>query len=383
MQHCLIYYPDYAHANPYQAMLYASIDGAFPARAGTIADALEALRRADWPQRTIFHVHWEDAIYRHLPSADAALEECQKFLELAERFIHDGGLLVWTIHNRAPHDRRYLEVHRQLCAKLAILAQQIHVHSYAAGAEMVRDRQLDRTKVAVIPHGNYAPIYRRRRLARRASRDGRRFLLFGRLGRYKGAEELVRAFLALPDGRAELVIAGKQIDPIDLSALPPSVAARITTHNRFLDQDEVPGVVASADFMVAPYLASLTSGTLLLAMSLGRPVIAPRLPTLAELIIDGENGLLFDPQQQGGLTTALARACAMNASELQRLSDAAFDTAMRYDWKMVGNLWSGLLHRLVAQPRVRRINVRPTPARRTRLSSQDRLSRACDASPPH
>jgi glycosyltransferase involved in cell wall biosynthesis len=361
MQHCLIYFPDYAHANPYQAMLYASIDGAFSARPGTIADALEALGRADWPQRTIFHVHWEDAIYRHLPNATAALEECQRFLDHAEQFIDDGGLLVWTIHNRAPHDGCHLEVHGQLCAKLAILAQQIHVHSYTAAAELSLERRLDRSKLAVIPHGNYAPIYARRRIPDPANRNGRRFLLFGRLGRYKGSEELVRAFTALPDVRAELVIAGKQIDPVDLSTLPPDVAARITTQNRFLDQAEIPDLVASVDFMVAPYLASLTSGTLLLAMSLGRPVIAPRLPTLAELIIDGENGLLFDPQEDGGLAAALGRACAIDASTLQRLSKAAFDTAMRYDWPMIGNLWSGLLHRLVAQPRVRRINLGTAP----------------------
>ena len=183
MQHCLIYFPDYAHANPYQAMLYASIDGAFSARAGTIASAQEALGRADWTQRTIFHLHWEDAIYRHLSDSDTALEECRRFLDDAEEFIHEGGLFVWTIHNRAPHDGRYLEVHQQLCAKLAVLAQQIHVHSYTACAELVRDRHLDRSKLAVIPHGNYAPIYVRRRTAEPLIRDGRRFLMFGRLGR--------------------------------------------------------------------------------------------------------------------------------------------------------------------------------------------------------
>jgi glycosyltransferase involved in cell wall biosynthesis len=361
MQHCLIYFPDYAHANPYQAMLYASIDGAFSARPGTIADALEALGRADSPQRTIFHLHWEDALYRHLPSATAALEECQRFLHQIEQFIDDGGLFVWTIHNRAPHDGCHLEVHGELCAKLAMLAQQIHVHSYTAAAELLLDRRLDRSKLVVIPHGNYAPVYPSRRIPDQTSRNGRRFLLFGRLGRYKGSEELVRAFAALPDVRAELVIAGKQIDPIDLSILPPSVAARITTHNRFLEQAEIPNLVTSADFMVAPYVASLTSGTLLLGMSLGRPVIAPRLPTLVELITDGANGLLFDPQEEGGLAAALARACAMDTAMLRRLSEAAFDIAMRYDWRMIGNLWSGLLHRLVAQPRVRRIDLGPAP----------------------
>jgi beta-1,4-mannosyltransferase len=355
MQHSLIYFPDYAHANPYQAMLYASLDGAFSARPGTIVDALDILGRTDWPQRTIFHLHWEDAIYRHLPSAEEALQECQRFLERTERFLEDGGLFIWTIHNRAPHDARFLEVHEELCAKLAVLAHQIHVHSYSAAAELARDRRLDHSKLAVIPHGNYAPVFPRRRIPLRAAQAGCRFLLFGRLGRYKGSDELVRAFLALPDSRAELMIAGKQIDPIDLSSVPSSVAARITMENRFLDEAEIPNLFASVDFVVAPYVASLTSGTLMLAMSLGRPVIAPRLPTLAELIADGENGLLFDPDQDAGLAAALARACEIEASGLRQLREAAFNTAMRYDWRMIGSLWSGLLYRLVARPQVRRL----------------------------
>ena len=360
MQHSLIYFPDYAHANPYQAMLYASIDGAFSARPGTIVDALDVLGRADWPQRAIFHLHWEDAIYRHLPNADAALQECQRFLERSEQFLEDGGLFVWTIHNRAPHDGRFLEVHEELCAKLGVLAHQIHVHSYSAAAELARDRRLDHSKLAVIPHGNFAPVFPLRRIPPRTAQGGRRFLLFGRLGRYKGSDELVRAFLALRDPPAQLVIAGKQIDPIDLSAVPPSVAPRITTENRFLDETEIPKLFASVDFVVAPYVASLTSGTLMLAMSLGRPVIAPRLPTLAELIADGENGLLFDPYQEAGLAAALARACEIEASRLQRLSEAAFNTAMRYDWRMIGSLWSGLLYRLVARPQVHGINLART-----------------------
>jgi glycosyltransferase involved in cell wall biosynthesis len=360
MQHALIYFPDYAHANPYQAMLYASIDGAFAVRPGTIVDALDALGRAEWPQRTVFHLHWEDALYRHLPDADAALQECQRFLARTERFLADGGLFVWTIHNRVPHDGRFLEVHEELCAKLAVLAHQIHVHSYSAAAELARDRRLDHSKLAVIPHGNYAPVFPRRGIPPRPAQAGRRFLLFGRLGRYKGSDELVRAFLALPDPQAELVIAGKQIDPIDLRAVPPSVAARITTENRFLEDAEIPNLFASVDFVVAPYLASLTSGTLMLAMSLGRPVIAPRLPTLAELIADGENGLLFDLDQEDGLAAALARACEIEAARLQQLSEAALRTAMRYDWRLIGSLWSGLLHRLVARPQIRRIPLAPT-----------------------
>jgi glycosyltransferase involved in cell wall biosynthesis len=157
-----------------------------------------------------------------------------------------------------------------------------------------------------------------------------------------------------------LIIAGKQVDPIDLSGVPPSVAARITMENRFLDEAEIPDLLASVDFVVAPYLASLTSGTLMLAMSVGRPVIGPRLPALAELISDGQNGLLFDPREKDGLAAALARACDIEASKLHLLGEAAFSTAMSYDWRIIGNLWSGVLHRLVAVTPVRRINLART-----------------------
>ena len=61
--------------------------------------------------------------------------------------------------------------------------------------------------------------------------------------------------------------------------------------------------------MVLPRLTSLNPGRVLLALSLARPVIGPRLPSLAELVIDGDNGLLFAPDDPAALGAALARAC--------------------------------------------------------------------------
>ncbi len=159
MQHSIVYFPDYAHANPYQTLLYSGIDGIFHAQHGSIDDARLKLQRQAWDNRVIFHLHWEDALYRHLPSAADALAECQRFLDQLEAFLDGGGLFLWTIHNRAPHDGRYLEVHASLCEKLAVLADQIHLHSYAALEELERDRALDRGRITVIPHGNYRPLF--------------------------------------------------------------------------------------------------------------------------------------------------------------------------------------------------------------------------------
>ena len=354
MQHSIVYFPDYAHANPYQSLLYSGIDAIFSSQHGSIDDACLKLQRQAWDNRVIFHLHWEDAIYRHLPSAGDALAECQRFLDQLEAFLDGGGLFLWTVHNRAPHDGRYLEVHRSLCEKLATLADQIHLHSFAALEELELDRALDRGKVTVIPHGNYRPLYPNPgRLERGSDVGGRRFLLFGRLGGYKGGQSLVQSFAALDSDDAWLTIAGKQIDPIDLAGLPPAVGARVTVDNRFLSESDLLQVFEEADFVVSPYRASLTSGTVLLAMSLARPVIVPGLPTLAELVIDGDNGLVFAPDEPGALHAALQRAERMSAEAWRRMAGRAFATAKRYDWRVIGHQLSGMFYRLIAKPRVR------------------------------
>ncbi len=93
---------------------------------------------------------------------------------------------------------------------------------------------------------------------------------------------------------------------------------------------------------------------MLLALSLARPVIVPRLPTLAELVIDGDNGLLFAPDDPAALGAALGRASRLDADAWRQMAARAFATANRYDWRLIGRLLSGLLYRLIATPRVRR-----------------------------
>jgi hypothetical protein len=102
------------------------------------------------------------------------------------------------VHNRAPQDGRYLEVHREVCAKLALLADQIHLHSSARSRRSKRDRPLARAEVTAIPHGNYRPVYPNPgQVERGGDEDERHLLLFGRLGRYKGGQELVQSFARL------------------------------------------------------------------------------------------------------------------------------------------------------------------------------------------
>ena len=355
MQHSILYFPDELPANPYQSLLYSGLDAGFHAQSGSLEDACVRLQRQARDSRVIFHLHWQAAIYRDLPSEGEALGACQRFLEQLEGFQDDGGLVLWTVHQLAPAEGPHRAVHRELGAKLASLADQIHLDSYGALEELERECPLDRDKVTVIPQGNYRQLFPNpASFAPRPAEGGRRFLLFGRLDRAKGGAELARSFAELDSGQARLTIAGRQIDPIDLSRLPPAVRARIDVHDRHLDDAGLPALFDEADFVVWPRRASLSPGAVLLALSLGRPVIVPCLPALAELVIEGDNGLLFAPDDPAALGAALERACRIDAQGWERMARRAFATAGRYDWRLIGHLLSGLLYRLTLKPWRRR-----------------------------
>src|SRR3954452_4113692 len=124
--HELLFFPDYRVANPYQRLLYDHAGAELHPRPGTVDDGLGVLRRKAAGERVIFHLHWDDAVYRNELDEPAAWRAAQAFLDGIEAFVDAGGLLLWTLHNTAPHDDRYLPVHEALSARLPQLADLVH-----------------------------------------------------------------------------------------------------------------------------------------------------------------------------------------------------------------------------------------------------------------
>lgn len=138
-------------------------------------------------------------------------------------------------------------------------------------------------------------------------------LLFGKIKHYKGVDVLIRAMALLPPAvaaRSRVVIAGKPEMPMGEMrqlAADLGVAERVVFDLRFLDADEMPDLFARSTALVFPYRAIDTSGVLLAAMAAGRPIVASRLGTFAELLTDGEHGYLVPPDDPQALADAIAR----------------------------------------------------------------------------
>lgn len=368
MPHDLVFFPDYRRANPYQALLYDHAATGLTVAPGTIEQAVAALRLGAG-RPIVFHLHWEDAVYRNEPDEASALAAAQRFLDGLESFVAGGGRVVWTVHNAQPHETRYPSVHRALVEVLPRLVDVAHVHGHTAAAFVSERHGFAQNQIAVIPHGNYLPHVHPLRgdpaLCRESlglPRGGRAVLLFGRLAAYKGGADLLRHFPGAGEA-LHLVVAGRQVDRLDdaLSNLPATARARVHVRDGDVPEDELPQLFHAVDAVVLPYRAILTSGAAMLALSLERPVLAPAHPGLCEVLTDGHDALLYPP---GNLGESLRRLMALDEAALTGMQAQAGSTARRYDWRSLGLLMDGIIHRLRALHRPYRAlpTARPSPS---------------------
>ena len=85
----------------------------------------------------------------------------------------------------------------------------------------------------------------------------------------------------------------------------------------------------SADVLVLPYDDVLTSGSVLLSMSFGKPIIAPRIGCIPE-VLDDQGSFLYYPNEEEGLLQAMQRALEAN---LDMMGQYNYNKARSFDWK--------------------------------------------------
>src|SRR5205085_5399609 len=109
--------------------------------------------------------------------------------------------------------------------------------------------------------------------------------------------------------------------------------ARIRLELREIGDDELQLFLNAADLVVLPYERVLNSGSALLALSFGRPVLVPRTGPMADLqaaLGDGAVRLYSPPLSSDQLRDALATAAPDPAAVVDRLR-------MQQDWAAIAD----------------------------------------------
>jgi len=148
----------------------------------------------------------------------------------------------------------------------------------------------------------------------------------GRLSAEKQVDQIKKILEAVPQTRLALVGDGPYREELKVH-----FAGTQTHFVGYLHGEELGAAYASADAFVFPSRTETLGLVLLEAMAAGCPVIAANAGGIPDIVTDGDNGFLFDPQDEEGLVKAAQRLLA-NQIERERLRRNARQEAERWGW---------------------------------------------------
>jgi glycosyltransferase involved in cell wall biosynthesis len=222
---------------------------------------------------------------------------------------------------------------------------------------------LDPRRVVAIVHGNELVFERLRDPQQTVARlrhdlklepDRPVLLLLGTLARYKGAETMIEAMPAIlaSHPRACFVIAGFPGEDFDLAdcqrrAVRLGVERAVRFVPRYIETGAVAAWMELAAVAVFPYHEVFQSGAMQMALTFGLPVVATRVGAAAEVVRDGETGLLVAPGDRRALAEAVTRLLADPERAARLGSAAAADARCRHAWTGVAETMLAEYRRLV------------------------------------
>lgn len=220
-----------------------------------------------------------------------------------------GGKIVWTVHNLEPHDRKFLSLHVRIHRWMAGISDKIHIHAESI-ANLIRDKfDADVKKFCLHPH----PSFPAQRIDRQESinylnsnfgcqLDATRpiALIWGNISLYKNIEYLLDL---ITDQNLDLqvIIAGSikkgQQKLAERIVLKCEKESDFYCNPSFIEEKDIPFFFGATNFCLFNFSQILTSGSVEMALSFNKDIIAPRTGSLTELS-NSSNAFLFSNEKE-------------------------------------------------------------------------------------
>nr|WP_246306501.1 glycosyltransferase [Herbiconiux flava] len=270
----------------------------------------------------VLHIHWPEFLVRGVSKRDALLS-LVRLPRLLRKLKRDRIGVVRTLHNLTPHESGH-----PLEARLTA-ALDGRVHKYIALNPVTT---INGESPELILHGDYVERFS---VHPRAVQQPGRVLYFGLVRPYKGIDTLIDRFAEIDTPGLSLRIVGRPNSDamrrlvLQAEADDPRVSARL----EFVADKEMVAEVTAAQLIVLPYREMHNSGILLVALSLGRPVLT--LDTPVNRSISQEVGPGWIWFYTGELSSEIIEGTLEEVAALDRPGDAhpTFDSR---DWASVG-----------------------------------------------
>jgi len=337
----VVMFPDYTDMNPYQSELAIGLREHGHDVALSYGSLLPVLR-ATWRGNTdVVHFHWLQYYVLSDNAVVTAVKTLQFFLELLTYRIVFDGTVVWTVHNKLEHKKRYPTAERWIKRVfLLYFCDRAIVHCARARKDICAEFSLPQqvsNRIDVVPHGHYIDAYENEISCERAREklgvpeDERVFLFIGSVRPYKQVLELIEAFKTVNADGTRLIIAGKPWNERLAAMVRRSCSDRdnIETQLTVIPESEFQIYFNAADVAVFPFREdTLTSGSVILAMSFGMGLIAPQIGCLPETL-PADGAILYNPADENGLVDSLETALDADAASMGFHN---YETISEFDW---------------------------------------------------
>lgn len=332
----VIFVPDYRDGNSYQTNLSESLS-----KLGTsiYLDNIVLKSIIEHWRPDILHIHWP---HRFMVSNNIFITIIKSTGFICELVLLKlfGIKIVWTVHNIIDHRERsrYLQL---LFNKLFVrLCDRLIVHCISAKVDVENIYNKDPSSIIVIPHGNYIDYYENTitslsaRNKLKLGLEDTIFLCFGHIRSYKGIPELIDTFKRLDNHRAKLLIVGRPLDNRIIANILNSCKHddNIKAILRYIPDEDIQIYMNAADIIVLPYKNILTSGAVILAMSFGRPIIAPKIKCIADTL-DEKGSFLYEGDN---LFETMIRALNTDKITLTNMGRHNVILAGQLSWNEIG-----------------------------------------------
>jgi glycosyltransferase involved in cell wall biosynthesis len=166
-------------------------------------------------------------------------------------------------------------------------------------------------RVCIVPNG--APVQPAMAEAQASGTDAGelRITFMGQLGRRKGVYDLLEAFRRMAPSvpNARLVLGGDgEVEQVKALAAQLGIADRVDVLGWVSGQDRL-DTYRRSDIYVLPSYKEGLPGSVLEAMSFGKPIISTPVGGIPEAVIEGRNGFLVEPGNIDALADRMQRLC--------------------------------------------------------------------------
>jgi glycosyltransferase involved in cell wall biosynthesis len=298
-----------------------------------------------------------DLLYSRVPAMIGAGQICPiPFATEQYRLWPDEWPFLRRHVRRTAHHRRCLGyiLHSEFAAQSYRRAgvpedKLLVAHNGADGVTVTSDCHFDPEEVTVTSDSHSGRALARERLGLPA---GAAIAVYaGRVNARKGLDQI----LALADLRPEtlfLLVGSEGEGPVETEARRrPNV--RIVG---WQGPERLPAYLAAADLLLIPasseplerFGSSVLPIKTFAYLAAARPILAPRTPDLAGLLVDGVNALLVNPGDPRQAAAALDRILG-DAALARRLGEGAAETASGFGWDARAERIAGFLRRRLAE----------------------------------